>query len=124
MADSKGILMSDLHDEVTELPPLLKKPDLPPEVIARLIDEVVGQDVAMSGGYEPDRDGVRMAISSLEDEVRELLDAWREERDGGPRPHIHCGPTCDRPHAWRHTRVEAMQVAAIAIRLARDLWDC
>lgn len=85
--------------------------------------EVDNQDTAMGGGYEPTRDGVRMAISSLEDEIHELLVAWRTERDGGPQPHVTCGPTCDRTHAWRETKAEAIQVAAIALRLVRDLLE-
>lgn len=90
------------------------------ETLAWLQTEVTRQDTVM-GGYHPDRDGVRMAISSLEDEVEEAKLAWRVERSGSPQPHDSCGPTCDRSHAWRQTRSEALQVAAIALRLVRDL---
>lgn len=85
--------------------------------------ECDNQDHAMGGGYTPDRDGVRMAISSIEDELHELKEAWRKERSGGPQPHGNCGPTCDRSHAWRQTKGEAVQVAAIALRLVRDLLE-
>lgn len=81
------------------------------------------QDVAMGGGYLPTRDSVRMAIGSIEDELCELKDAWRAERDGGSQPHLTCGPTCHDTHAWRNTREEAIQVAAIALRLVRDLLE-
>lgn len=103
-------------------------PSLCPDSLEWLRDEIARQDYVMGGGYARDRDGVRMAISSLEDEIDELKreikkikKAWRAERSGGPQPHDVCGPMCDRSHAWRQTRAEALQVAAIAFRLVRDL---
>jgi hypothetical protein len=47
----------------------------------------------------------RLALASLEDEVAEALQAWRDER---ARPD------------WPDTRAEVLQVAAVAVRSLRD----
>lgn len=47
----------------------------------------------------------RLAIATLEDEVREVLQAWRDERKT--------------PH-WDETRTEVIQVAAVCVRTLRD----
>lgn len=53
---------------------------------------------------------IRLGIACLEDEVRETLDAWRDDRG---RPVTDGG--------WIHTREEALQVAALAMRLVRQI---
>ncbi len=47
----------------------------------------------------------RLAIACLEDEVAEVLQAWRDER---------------RVVGWDMTRNEVLQVAAVAVRALRD----
>lgn len=48
----------------------------------------------------------RLAVACLEDEVDEVRSAWREE--------------CKAPD-WAHTREEALQVAAVALRFVQAL---
>jgi hypothetical protein len=79
------------------------------EQINRLIDaEIVRQDTGCRGGYVATRDGLRMAIAHLEDEVREAREAHREERHDD---------------YWVHTSEELVQVAAIAVRALRAMCD-
>lgn len=47
----------------------------------------------------------RLALGVLEDETREALQAWRDEREA---------------LNWNQTRAEVLQVAAVAIRTLRD----
>jgi len=80
-----------------------------PEPIEGLIDalrrEVERQD-AKHGPYQGGRLGrSRLALATLEDEIRESLDAWRAERSTGQ---------------WAQTRCEVLQVAAVAMRAIRD----
>jgi hypothetical protein len=68
--------------------------------------EVERQD-AKHGPFEGTRLGAsRLALACLQDEVDEALKAWRTER-------AHQGE-------WAHTRMEVLQVAAVAIRAIRD----
>lgn len=52
--------------------------------------------------FTDDVGGVRLAVACLEDEVAEVRQAWRDER---------------RTVAWSATTEEAVQVAAVAVRL-------
>lgn len=75
------------------------------DLLDALTHEVRRQD-AKHGPYQGTPLGCsRLAIATLEDEVREVLDAWRAERR--------------EPH-WRQTRAEVLQVAAVCIRTLRD----
>jgi NTP pyrophosphatase (non-canonical NTP hydrolase) len=76
------------------------------QIIDDLLAEVDRQD-RKHGPYDrQSRLGVsRLAIATLEDEVAEVKDAWREER---------------RAPDWPHTREEVLQVAAVAVRTIRD----
>lgn len=76
------------------------------EIFGELDEEIRRQD-HKHGPYErQSRLGVsRLAIATLEDEVAEVKDAWREER---------------RSDDWSHTREEVLQVAAVAVRTLRD----
>lgn len=47
------------------------------EVVAA---EVERQDAVHSGGYGVSRDGVRLGLASIEDELRETLEAWHGEK--------------------------------------------
>lgn len=49
---------------------------------------------------------IRLGVACLEDEVEETRNAWREDRRTGH---------------YRHTREEALQVAAVAMRLVRQI---
>jgi hypothetical protein len=74
-------------------------------IMARLRAEIASQDVK-HGPFAGTRLGrSRLALACLEDEVREALDAWRDDRQLGEWPHMHG---------------ELYQVAAAAIRAIRD----
>jgi len=74
-------------------------------LIGQLIVEIARQD-AKHGPYEGTVLGrSRLALGTLEDEVREALEAWRSERQA---------------LTWNATRAEVLQVAAVAIRTLRD----
>lgn len=68
--------------------------------------EIAKQDHRYGGRFGGDTAlaAVRLGIACLEDEVREVLEAWHEER---------------RKQSWTHTREELVQVAALAIRCVR-----
>lgn len=77
-------------------------------LLIELAREVRRQD-AKHGPYEGTSLGrSRLALATLEDEVREALDAWRAER---------------RESHWRETRTEVLQVAAVCLRTIRDALD-
>ncbi len=70
-----------------------------------LLKEIESQD-AKHGPYQGTVLGrSRLALATLEDEVEEAKDAWRNERkiDG-----------------WPETRREVLQIAAVAMRTLRD----
>lgn len=71
----------------------------------RLEGIIDGQHVKY-GPFGTDVAGIRLGVAVLEDEVREALGAWREERaaDG-----------------WPMVYEEIMQVAAVALRLSREI---
>lgn len=69
-------------------------------------DEARRQDDIHPGEFPATRDGIRLALACLDDEVKEALDAWREERRG---------------HGWENTRKELLQAGGIAIRAVRSI---
>lgn len=69
-----------------------------------LLAEMERQDGAY-GWFESNVKGVRLAIAALEDEAEETRHAWRAER---------------KAEGWPETIIEAVQTAAVAMRLARD----
>lgn len=74
-------------------------------LVYQLMAEVERQD-AKHGPFEGTVLGrSRLAIACLEDEIREVREAWRSER---------------KSLDWDETRAEVMQVAAVAIRTLRD----
>jgi hypothetical protein len=75
-------------------------------LVAELLVEVSTQDFEHQGGYPATRDGVRLGLAAAEDELVEAHDAWRDER---------------RVAGWRATRGELLQVAAVALRVARSI---
>jgi hypothetical protein len=76
------------------------------DLIPELLDEVVRQD-AKHGRFttQTELGASRLALACIEDEIREALDAWRDER---------------RIDGWPETRTEVLQVAACALRAIRD----
>lgn len=72
-------------------------------VARQVASEVARQDEAY-GRFADDVAGVRLAIACLEDEVAEVLDQWNKWK---------------RRPDWFGLRQEAIQVAAVASRLAR-----
>lgn len=69
-----------------------------------LLNEISRQDRAY-GPFRSDVAGVRLAAAVLEDETREVRGAWRSER---------------KTDGWDATTTEALQAAAVALRLIRD----
>lgn len=57
------------------------------------------------GWFESNAKGLRLAVAALEDEAEETRHAWRAER---------------KRDGWPQTITEAVQTAAVALRLARD----
>lgn len=79
-----------------------------------LVDEIGRQDIVHPSGYPATRDGIRLGIAAAEDELTETRDAWREDRCKCELP--LCG------HAtWKNVRAEAMQTAAVLMRLVRSI---
>jgi len=76
------------------------------QLMTELAAEVERQD-HRHGPFTGTRLGAsRLAVACLEDETREALDAWREDRQA---------------EGWPHLRVELLQAAAVALRAIRDL---
>lgn len=74
-------------------------------LIYALMTEIARQD-EKHGPYQGTTLGrSRLALATLEDEVAEAREAWRDER---------------KALTWDHTREEVLQVAAVAIRTLRD----
>jgi hypothetical protein len=80
---------------------------VPRRVMDRLEAEVGRQDSVHPGGYPTTRDGVRLGLASLEDELREAMDAWDGENRGN--------------QTWPRTYDEVEQVAAVALRILRGM---
>lgn len=76
------------------------------EAMLSVADEIRRLDDIHLPGFPPTYDGVRLGLAMMQDELNEALDAWRCERRG-------CG--------WEHTRAELVQVAAIAVRVMREM---
>lgn len=74
---------------------------------ARVAAEVRRQDAVST--YGTDRDGVRLALACLQDEVAEALDAFQRDK----RP--------IEGRTWQQTQDEVVQAVAIGLRLLRDL---
>lgn len=75
------------------------------ELLEALLGEMHRQDFK-HGPFQGSRIGrSRLALACLEDEVREALQAWRDERQAG---------------GWEESRLEVLQVAAVAMRALRD----
>lgn len=86
--------MADLTDEITR--------------------EIKRQDLGHPRGYPKNREGVRAGLAAIEDELDEAKGAWRSERCKCKEP--ECAHS-----KYLHTRYELVQVAAVAIRAAREL---
>jgi len=71
-----------------------------------VLDEVDRQDAIHPAGYPATRDGIRFGIATLQDELGETYDAWRQER---------------RTDGWNKTEEELLQVIGVAFRLFREL---
>ena len=59
-------------------------------------------------GYPFTRNGIRLGIAALQDEVTEVLDAWRADKN-----HLE--------NCAAELREELLQVAAVAMRIARSV---
>lgn len=70
--------------------------------------EIHRQDEMHGGGYGSTRDGVRLGLVSIEDELREARQEWDREKHGGGG-------------GWSGTYEELLQAVAVGFRLLRDL---
>lgn len=77
---------------------------IPEQVEAAIREEVARQDGAY-GAFDASVGGMRLAVACLQDESAECFEAWQEWKRGPD---------------WYSLRKEAIQVAAVAYRLARD----
>lgn len=75
-------------------------------VVARRVAEEIERQDRMFGPFDSTAGSVRLAVACLEDEVREIRDEWQKWKK--------------RPD-WYSVRAEAIQLAAVAARLARDV---
>lgn len=75
-------------------------------VLIAVATEIERQDRIHPTGFPPTREGVRYGLATIADELQETLDAWREER---------------RADDWRLTAEELVQVAAVAVRVLREI---
>ena len=66
------------------------------------------QQVAHRSSFDVDRDGIRLGLATIEDELKEALDAWR----AGYRH----GKFFGTPN-WEPTAKEVLQIAGNAMRL-------
>ena len=84
------------------------EPTLAPRLRDELLHEVWRQDAKHGPTFNAASElgQVRLGVACLEDEVNETRDAWREDLRSGD---------------WSHTREEALQVAALALRLVRQI---
>lgn len=73
-----------------------------------IAEEVDRQDRNHPGGYPFDRNGVRLGIAALEDEVQEVYEEWRKhKRDLG--------------NGAASIRAELLQVMGVAFRIVREI---
>jgi hypothetical protein len=77
----------------------------PKQVEAAVRQEVARQD-ASYGAFDSSIGGMRLAVACLQDEASECFDAWQNWK---------------RRPDWHQLRGEAVQLAAVAHRLARDV---
>ena len=75
-------------------------------VVADLLAEIRRQDEIHPSGYPRTRDGIRLGIAAAEDELFETKEAWRLGKASG---------------WWDNVRLEALQTAAVLVRLVRSL---
>lgn len=79
-----------------------------PGLLDVLCEEVNRQDELCDHPYEAHRDSVRLGLATVEDELREALEAWqRDKKLPGDR--------------WAAVREELLQALAVGLRLYRVL---
>lgn len=83
-------------------------------VLQEVADEMERQDAIHPDGYPATRDGIRLAIATGEDELKEALAAWREGR-------CKCSTPRCKHHDWNETRGELLQAAGVILRSIRSL---
>ena len=74
------------------------------------VKEEIGRQDKRFAAFERSRPSIRLGIACLEDEVAEAKQAFEDDRHDD-----FCGL------GWSGTTDELIQVAAVAIRLARDI---
>lgn len=79
------------------------------EIIMEVAAELLRQDSIHPDGFPASRDGIRLALATADDELREALDAWRDGRCKCPTP--RCAH-----HNWNDARGEMIQAVAVLLR--------
>lgn len=85
---------------------LMERAEAAQSVAADLLAEIRRQDEIHPSGYPRTRDGIRLGIAAAEDELFETKEAWRLGKASG---------------WWDNVRMEALQTAAVLIRLVRSI---
>ena len=84
-------------------------------LLREVATEIARQDQIHPRGYPPTRDGVFLGLTTAQWEIeREAPPAWSAGRCKCPTP--ECGH-----HDWGAVRGEALQAAAILLRLVRSI---
>lgn len=76
-------------------------------VIADFLDEVARQDQIQPEGYPNTRNGVRLGLACLQDELDETHAEWHVEKRT----------------QWEKTQIELTQAVAIGVRILRSMKD-
>ena len=76
--------------------------------------EVLRQDDAHPAGYPASRDGVRLGIAAAEDELDEVREEWR-------RAYRQVRGGVEQSAAYANVHDELIQLAAVCVRIAREL---
>lgn len=91
---------------------------MPDQTIAILLGEVERQDAIHPAGFEATRDGIRMAMAAMEDELAEAKEAWRGDRA------CHHYTEDGYEHGWETVATELLQTVAVGVRILRRLSLC
>lgn len=86
-------------------------------VVVMVLAEVKRQDEIHGDGFPATRDGLRLGLAAMQDELDEARDAWRIDRRGaGHCPWINSGGD-------HSTEVELTQAVAVGLRMLRSIHD-
>lgn len=78
-------------------------------IYSRIVSEVARQDVEHPNGYPLTRDGMRLGVAALSDELTEVWTEWNLSKRHFPTHHTS------------NLEVEIVQLIAVGIRMLRSL---